>query len=328
MSRLASVWTAIVRRLALSGSLLAFAALALMVGPQLADAASPPIAYTGEATELTSSSATLEGSVYPGNEQTSYHFQYGQTSAYGAQTPTTPAGAGTQSIHVAVPVTGLFVGTTYHYRLVAVNGLGTKDGQDRTFTTKKIPLTFEVAATPSPDLFGSPFSVDGALSGTGSSDRAVVLQANPFPYLAGFKNVGNPELTDAGGNFSFAVPGLSQNTQLRVATLDTPPVNSRVMVELVTVRVTLHLRPTGRHGFARLYGTVTPAEFGALVDFQLLRPSHTPVTVGSTVITGGPRTVSSFSRVVRIHRAGLYRALVTVASGAQVSNHSRAVLIG
>jgi hypothetical protein len=309
------------------GSLLAFAALAWSAGPQLADAASPPTASTGEATELMTSSATLKGSIYPGNQQTSYYFQYGQTSAYGAQTPTTSAGAGTQTIHVAALVTGLSVDTTYHFRLVAVNALGTKDGKDRTFTTRKIPLAFEVAATPSRDLFGTSFSVDGTLSGTGSAGHAVVLQANPFPYLAGFKNLGNPELTDASGSFSFAVPGLSQSTQLRVATLEMPPVNSRVIVELVAVQVTLHLHPTRRRGYPRLYGTVTPAELGALVDFQLLRPGRRPVTVGSTIITGGTRTVSRFSRVVRIHRAGLYRAFVYMTNGAQVSNQSRAILI-
>ncbi|MGO9759968.1 MAG: hypothetical protein ACLP1Q_01745 [Solirubrobacteraceae bacterium] len=314
-------------RIVLGGSLVAFLMLAL-IPAQVADAAAPPSPYTGEAIELTTSSATLKGTVYPGNEPTSYCFQYGTTSAYGAQTPTVPAGAGTQTIHVAVPVVGLSVDTTYHYRLVASNALGTIDGKDRTFTTKKIPLTFTVAAIPTRDPFGSPFVVTGTLSGTGSADHTVVLEANPFPYLAGFKAIGNPELTEAGGGFSFSVPGLTQNTQLRAATVETPPVNSRVMVEFVAVRVGLHVRPTGRAGYVRLYGTVTPAEFGARVSFQLLRPGLKPATVGRTIITGGNAAFSRFGHIVRIRRPGLYRALVTVANGAQVSNHSRAILLG
>jgi hypothetical protein len=313
-------------RASLLGSLVAFAVLTLSLAPA-ADAASAPIATTGEAAELTTSSATLEGSVYQGNQPTSYYFQYGLTSVYVAQTAVTP-GTGTQTIHVAVPVTGLSVGTTYHYRLVAVNATGTSEGADRTFTTKKIPLKFTLAANPSRGLFDSPFTVDGTLSGTGSADHAVVLQANPFPYLAGFKAIANPELTSASGSFSFGVPGLTQNTQLRVATLETPPVSSPTVVELVAVRVTLHLRPVGRRGYARLFGTVTPAEPVALVDFQLLAPGRRPATVGSTVITGATGSFSRFSRVVRVRRAGLYRAYVQVASGAQLSNHSRAIRIG
>jgi len=307
--------------------LLACAALALMLGCAVAGAAPPTTVTTGEASQLTSSSAVLGGSVNPSGQPTSFFFQYGLSSAYGAQTSPVPLGSGTQSAPVSAPLAGLTPYTTYHYRLVAVNGVGTITGRDRTFTTRKIPLTFTVAVTPKRGLFGSPFSVAGTLSGTGSAGHAVVLQANPFPYLAGFKPISGDELTDAGGNFSFPVAGLTENTQLRVATLDPQPVNSRTVVALVAVRVTLHLRPTARHGFARLYGTVTPAEAGSRVIFQLLQPRLKPVGVSSTFITGAGRTRSHFSAVVRIRRAGLYRALVSVASGAQVSNHSRAILI-
>jgi hypothetical protein len=328
MRKLARVWVRLRRRVALVGLPLACATLALAPGLRPAEAASPPGAYTGEAAQLTTTSATLNGSVSPGNQSTSYYFQYGTTTSYEAQTPVSPAGGGSQSIHVSAPVSGLSVYTTYHYRLAAVNPAGTRFGLDRTFTTKKIPLTVLAVASPSRDPFGSPIVVSGMLSGTESAHHTVVLQANPFPYLGGFKAIGNPELTEASGAFSFPTVSIMQNTQLRVSTVDTPPTYSRVMVERVAVRVTLHLRPTDRHGFARLYGTVTPAEFGALVYFQLLRPGRGPTAVGSTVITAGMRTVSRFSHVVHIRRAGLYRAVVIVASGAQVSNHSRAILIG
>jgi hypothetical protein len=320
-------WHAVVRRVVLRASVLVFASLPLGVA-RAAYASSSPTAYTGEASQVTSSSATLKGSVNPSNESTNYYFQYGQTSAYGSQTPTVSVGAGTQTVHVTAAITGLSVGTIYHYRLLAVNAQGTVDGQDRTFATKKIPLAIRVVATPSRDLFGSPFSIEGTLSGTGSVNAAVVLQVNPFPYLIGFKTIGNPELTNADGGFSFSVPGLSQNTQLRVATVGTPKVTSGTLLERVAVLVTLHLRPAGRHGYARLYGTVTPGESGAQVGFQLLSPGHRPKTVSTTLITGGTPTVSRFSRIVRIRHAGLYRAVVWVVSGAQVSNRSRAILIG
>ncbi len=293
-----------------------------------AGAASPPSVYTGEAAELTPSSTTLKGSIYPGGQQETFYFQYGQSTAYGAQTSPAPLGSTTQTIHVSVLLSGLAPYTAYHYRLVAATPAGMIEGQDRTFTTRKIPLTFTLAATPNRDLFESPFSVAGTLSGTGSANHAVVLQANPFPYLTGFRAIGNAELTDAGGGFSFSVPGFSQNTELRVATVETPPAVSAAILERVAVRVVLHVRPAEREGYVRLYGRVTPAEFGALVDFQLLRPGRAPATVAGTVITAGGGAFSRFSRVVRIRRPGLYRAQVYVASGAQVSNHSHPVLVG
>jgi hypothetical protein len=322
--------TAVAIRVLEAGALVfVLATLLLSAYPQAAEAASPPSPYTGEAAELTSTSVTLRGSIGPGNNQTAYFFEYGTTPAYGAQTPTTPAGAGTQAIHVSAPLAGLAVDTAYHYRLVAVNALGTRYGQDRFFATKKIPLTFTLPATPGRRLPGTPFTFSGTLSGTGSADHSVVLEANPFPYLSGFKAIVDPVLTDAAGNFSFSVPGLSQNTQLRVSTLETPPVNSRAVIERVAVRVALHVRPSGLRGRVRLYGVVTPAQVGALVGFQLLRPGRKPLTVASTIITDrSDKAFSRFSRVVHIRHAGLYRAFVRVVSGAQVSNGSHAILIG
>jgi hypothetical protein len=45
---------------------------------------------------------------------------------------------------------------------------------------------------------------------------------------------------------------------------------SPVVLENVAVRVAFHVRRARRRGFVRLYGTVAPAEVGALVGFQLL----------------------------------------------------------
>ena len=314
----------------MAGALLACVALALPFGTQAATptpAPKPPSVYTGGFPQVSTSSATLKGTVNPRGTETSYAFQYGLTTAYGAQTSPAPVGNGRAEVKVTQSVTGLQPGTIYHYRLAATSAAGTTNGQDVVFTTKKIPLTFKVAATPNPDVFGSSFSVSGVLSGTSAASHAIVLQANPFPYLGGFKNTGNPEMTDAGGGFSFPVTHLLENTQFRLATVETPSVNSPVVAELVAVRVSLHLRSTGRHGFVRLYGAVEPAEVGALVGLQLLRPRRRPLRVGSTLVQRATASASRFSRVVRIRRGGLYRALVQVGNGRQVSGHSRAVLI-
>jgi len=287
-----------------------------------------PTAYTGEAAEVTSSSATLKGSVYPGAQATSFYFQYGPTASYGAQTLPTPAGSGSQTIHVTATLSALSDGSTYHFRLVVVNPSGTVVGQDRTFSTRRIPLTFTVAATPARDLFASPFQVDGSLSGTGSADRMVVLQSNPFPYLVGFRDIAGPISTDAAGAFSFALPGLSQSAELRVATLVAPLAYSRVVDERVVVRVALHVRAAARPGFARLFGTVAPGQPNALVQFQLLRRGVGPVTVASTVTVGAGGKESRFSRVMRVRHGGFYRVFVLVGGGAQVSNHSRVLRVG
>jgi len=287
----------------------------------------PPAVVTGGVSNVTYSSAILYGFLAAHGQVTNYVFQYGPTSAYGAQSPLAPAGNGTVTIKVSQAVTGLQPNTTYHYRIVAVSPAGTTNGKDRTFTTAKIPLSVQIAGVPNPVVFGNPFFVEGTLSGTGASTREIVLQANPFPYLGGFKTVGNPEVANAAGAFSFPFVGLLENAQLRVVTVGKPTVTSPVVLENVAVRVSFHARRVRRHGFIRLYGTVAPAEVGALVGFQRLMPGGRTVNEGGTGVRVGTATVSRFSRIVRIRHRGLYRALVKVTDGAHVSNYSAPVLV-
>ncbi len=227
----------------------------------------------------------------------------------------------------AEPVTGLEPYTLYHFRVVASSSAGTVGSADATFTTRKIPLSLTVTAAPNPVGFGSPLGLSGTLAGTGNTGVEIVLQANPFPYTHGFHDISSPEPTDAAGGFSFPIAGLLQSTQLRAATAAKPVIYSPVVSELVAVGVTLHVRPARRRGFVCLYGTVTPAEPGARVAFERLDREHRYVPVSGTTVRAWASGVSRFTRTVRLRRRGLYRALVQVASGAQVSGRSRPVLI-
>ena len=288
-------------------------------------AASAPSASTGTARLVSYATATLTGTVNPHGQDTSYFFQYGPTRAYGSQTAIADAGAGTSTVHVSLAVGGLQPLTRYHFRLIAVNASGASTGSDASFTTKRVPLSLAILVGPNPVTYGGNAFVQGTLSGTGSAGAAVQLQANPFPYLGGFVNIGNAQLTSASGGFSFPVFGLTQVTQFRVVTRSSHAVVSPIAVESVAVRVTSHVGRTSRRHFARIYGTVTPAEDGAQVG--ILRIAHgRGVLVGGTALRHRSATSSAFSRVVPVH-AGVYRVLVRVTSGAQISNYSRPLLI-
>ncbi len=303
-----------------------FAAVVALSGSRALAASSAPALSTLGSSNVTYSSAILYGTVDARGLPTDYYFQYGTTAAYGTQTPLAPAGNGTLTVKLSQAVTGLAPVTLYHYRIVAVNAAGSAVGRDRTFRTAIVPLSVQIAGVPNPVAFGAPFFVEGNLSGTGAANHEVALQANPFPYLAGFKDVGNPELTNSAGGFSFPVVGLLENAQLRVVTVGKPLVISPVIVEGVAVRVTFHVRATRRHRFVRLYGTVTPAEAGALVGFQLLRPGRS-INEGGTGVKAFSASVSRFSRIVHVRHRGLYRALVQVTDGSHVSAYSAPILI-
>lgn len=103
----------------------------------------------GELAEVRSSeragqtTATLQAQVDPGDRETTYRFEYGETTSYGTSIPIPDGELG--AAHEFVPVapaelTGLKVGTAYHFRVVAVNEYGTSFGEDRQFRTTDAAL--------------------------------------------------------------------------------------------------------------------------------------------------------------------------------------------
>jgi hypothetical protein len=94
----------------------------------------PPAVSTGAASAVAGSTATLMGSITPGGDSTSYHFEYGTTLDYEL---TTAEGTltGTDPVEVTVDLSELLPGTEYHFRVVAGNGSDIVNGEDGTFTT-------------------------------------------------------------------------------------------------------------------------------------------------------------------------------------------------
>jgi hypothetical protein len=287
----------------------------------------PPHAATERAVHAGETTVELDGTVNPHGMETTCYFQYGTTTAYGAQTPTAVVGSGTTGVKVSQAISGLQGGTTYHYRIVATSSGGTSDGVDRTFITKRIPLKFVIVKASKATTFGSPFSLTGTLSGAGGAGHQVMLQASTFPYLTGFSDVGTPVSTNVAGSFTLTAPNLTQTTELRVRTLDAPPIYSQIVKVKIAVLVTLTARPGGKTGYVRLSGTVAPTVPGAPVELQWVKPTGKTVTVGSTVVKRGTARTSRFSAVVRIRHSGYYRALVRVSNGRQVSGSSRTVML-
>jgi hypothetical protein len=93
-----------------------------------------PVVTTNPATNVSSSSATLNGSLDPHGLTTSVNFQYGTTTSYG-HTTTMQSQTGNTYRNITGNISDLTTDTTYHFRIVATNSGGTRYGSDRTFTT-------------------------------------------------------------------------------------------------------------------------------------------------------------------------------------------------
>jgi Domain of unknown function (DUF1929)/Glyoxal oxidase N-terminus/PKD domain len=91
-----------------------------------------PTVAVSAATNVTASTATLNGSISSNGSQTitADGFDYGTTTSYGTHVaaPTVQSGA------FSTNITGLTSGTTYHYRATAANASGTGDSADSQFS--------------------------------------------------------------------------------------------------------------------------------------------------------------------------------------------------
>jgi uncharacterized protein (TIGR02145 family) len=99
-----------------------------------------PTAETQSACCLSSTGVKLNGTVNANYLSTSVTFEYGESTAYGSSVAASPSPViGNTNTNVSANLSVLIAGTTYHFRVKAVNSLGTAYGYDLSFTT--LPLT-------------------------------------------------------------------------------------------------------------------------------------------------------------------------------------------
>jgi hypothetical protein len=89
--------------------------------------------------ELTTKKAKLTGTINPHGLATTYRFNYGPSTAYGASSPELSAGSGDGDQLVTEHIAGLSPGTIYHVQVVATTNGITRSGADGTFTTPPAP---------------------------------------------------------------------------------------------------------------------------------------------------------------------------------------------
>ncbi len=127
-----------------------------------APAPSPgPSATTGSASAVGQAGASLSGTFNPNGQQTTYYFEYGPTINYGYETSPQTAAASTSSTPASATLSGLPAGTTYHFRLVALNPGGVTVGSDGSFTTTTPPA---VTSAPGTDITNDAAVLNGSVN--------------------------------------------------------------------------------------------------------------------------------------------------------------------
>lgn len=304
------------------------ALLALLPAASAAAASKPGVSTTA-ATKVSANGAQLNGFVNPRSQATTYSFQYGTTTKYGATTPVASAGAGTRAVRAATLVGGLTPAKTYHFRVVASNPTGVSSSGDRTFRTSKVPLSLSVAATPNPVPYASATTLTGQLAGTDGGGQTLQVQYNPFPFTAGFMNTGNPLVTNPDGTFVFPVPGLLANAQFQVTTTTGSKATSTPILVGVSPKLSADVSTTRprKGALVRFAGTVTPRFFPAEIAIEKRNSKGAFVVIAGTVTKPDGTAKAKYARRVRVPRGGTYRVFVGLADSRFAGTTSREVTL-
>ncbi len=121
-----------------------------------------PAVTTAAASSVSQTRVGLNALVNPqGSTISDCHFDFGTSTSYGLAAPCTQSSiSGSTPLSVSAVVSGLAPNTTYHFRAVATNALGTSYGGDMSFTT---PVNAPAVAT---GQASGVTKTEGTMSGT------------------------------------------------------------------------------------------------------------------------------------------------------------------
>ena len=241
---------------------------------------------TTAATLVTGVTATVNGLVNANNASTVVTFEYGTTVSYGSTITATPSPVtGLTDVSVLANLTGLAPNTLYHFRAVGVNGGGTTNGADLTFTTGTIaPTVVTTAATL--------ITVAGAqLNGT--------VNANNLSTTVTFEY----GLTTGYGTIVTA-------TQSPVSGYSVTPVS--VSIAGLTVGTTYHFRVVGVNSAGTTNGD-------DMTFFTSSAVAPTVTTTAATLLTASTATVNGLVNANNSSTAVNFEYGTTIAYGSSVT---------
>jgi hypothetical protein len=172
-----------------------------------------PTVVTTPSAAVSPTSETLNGTVNPGGAAATFHFEYGLDTNYGTSTTETSAGSGNSADPVSDTATPLIPNTTYHYRTVGANDLGSIVGNDQTFTTAAVAPTVDGTLPFATDITAAAARLNVTVNPNGSDTYyrveygTTTAYGSTAPQPDGYAGAGS-----AGATFPVDVDGLTPST--------------------------------------------------------------------------------------------------------------------
>jgi hypothetical protein len=169
----------------------------------------PPEIKELRALNADQSSARIEASVDPRGASTRYFIEWGTTASHGSRVPAggflPGVGAGDSPVPVGAELTGLSMGSSYHYRFVATNIYGTTFSEDAVLETlNSCGLPEERCLELVSPRDAGPIDLPGAYPGTIELHFQAANRPGGLAYVS---ETGTPEATKGGEILSLATRG-------------------------------------------------------------------------------------------------------------------------
>ena len=170
-----------------------------------------PSATAQSATNITTTSATLNGIVNSNSLNTTIIFQYGTTLSYGDSVNASQSTAtGSLPISVSGEITGLLPGTAYHFRVKTENTMGVIYSEDQSYNT--LGLAPECTSTSATNIRYNLATINGLVNPNFLLTTVSFEWGTTTEYGNSVPAIQNPEVGDALVNVSAILNGLLPGT--------------------------------------------------------------------------------------------------------------------
>ncbi|HPG38149.1 MAG TPA: sugar-binding protein [bacterium] len=295
-----------------------------------------PVAITSEATDVTLTTARLNGRVNARGLPTTVKFQYGISTNYSNEVfaINSPLNGTTFSL-VHVDISNLLADSLYHFRVVATNSAGTSYGDDFTFTpTAKAPV---VTTFPATNVTQTTASVNGKVNANNQSTSVIFQYGTSENYGSEIYAFNSPVSGTALTNVSAEISGLTPNTIYHYRVVATNSGGKSFGDDAIfTTTANLPFVFTSpatniTQSTAILNGYVNPNGVSAIVKFQygVSESYGSEITAASSPVTGTETTsVQASLNGLTPNTTFHYRVLATNSGGTTFGEDATFATIG